>query len=191
MTGIWLVSYIIMWVVLAVLVSAVFALYHYFGQLYLNSEQGRSEMGPDVGMRIPELELRSIDGTNVTFPGGGEALIAFVDVECDLCSELLPQLRQFALERRDIAAIAIVAGTEESVTRFTAPVRSSISVVVDARSRYAVRCGVSAYPFVVAVDREGVVVAKALANDRRDLERVAAPLWRSRREPVAAEEVVA
>jgi hypothetical protein len=188
LTGIWLASYVALWVLVAILATAVFALYHYFGQLYLNSEQGRTGQGPEV-VKLPDLIITAADGVRWTVPDGREALIAFVDVECELCAELLPDLAAFAVERPSVLTVALVGGDEASVDEFGAPLRGIAIVVPDARSRHAVRAGVSAYPFVVAVDKDGVVVGKTLANDRRDLERVATSLRRAPRRPRVEEEV--
>ena len=69
MSGPLLGSYIALWILVAVLSVAVFALYHHFGQMYLNSREGRETQGPDLGATPPEsMGLTSSAGAS-PFPG--------------------------------------------------------------------------------------------------------------------------
>ncbi|MGH2442582.1 MAG: hypothetical protein ACRDFX_05410 [Chloroflexota bacterium] len=90
-------SYVALWIVVAVQFLATFALYHHFGQMYLGSEKGRDAQGPKVESRFKPLDTWDIVGHPVVLPVPGAAAITlFTSTSCPLCDKLRPQLRSFA-----------------------------------------------------------------------------------------------
>jgi hypothetical protein len=68
MTGPLLVSYAALWIV--VIVMAI-ALYHHFGEMYLNSREGRQNQGPDVDSELKPLGARDVAGASLRLPTTG------------------------------------------------------------------------------------------------------------------------
>jgi hypothetical protein len=175
-SGFVLVSFVVLWILVVVLSVAVFALYHYFGQVYLNSREGRENQGPESGKPFPQAISNDLRGQRAPLVRDGPAVVAFVDVECKLCAELLPDLGAFADDATDVDVVAVVAGPPPSVAQFTRRLSTRVAVFPDARGALGTGYGVAVLPFLVTVDGEGIVRAKGVVNDRDDLERVAGPI---------------
>jgi hypothetical protein len=188
-SGFVLVSYVVLWILVVVVSVAVFALYHYFGQAYLNSREGRENQGPESGKPFPHTVATDLRDGRAPLVRRLPAVVAFMDVECKLCAELLPDLGAFADDANDVGVVAVVAGRPPSVSEFTRRLSKRVDVFPDPRGALGTGYGVAVLPFLVTVDGEGIVRAKGIVNDRDDLERIAGGIRERARvvEPVLEE----
>jgi hypothetical protein len=163
------VSIYVMWGLLLVLAVAVFALYRHFGQLYVNSPQGREDQGPAVGSALLSIARPDTDGGEILLPTTRPTLILFVATTCDLCSALRDQLNALGPHADVLDTVALCAGALPDVRAWASRTPGYVRVVHDKRSSAANRYEVNGTPFVVAVGHDGRVRAKGVVNDRGGL----------------------
>lgn len=151
MTGVWIVSYVVLWVAVAVLLVMVFALLRHVGVLHGRLDalaavvpEADVEEGPELGSTAP-LQGRL---------GYGRApmtLVAFVAEGCELSAAVVPALRVVDKQYGDAVRVVELSLGSRTIGAFEA-------------------FKVEATPFVVAVDREGVVRAKGRSRSLAQLE---------------------
>lgn len=160
------ISYVALWILVITLSAAVIGLYHHFGQLYLNSRQGRESQGPAVGEVLPTTHLQHPDGTSVLLPAPAlPTLLVFVATSCAVCGHRRDQLERFVNEDNAVSLIAICGGETENEIREWAAAAPSVIVLSDLGMRATVSLRIGITPFTLAIDRDGVVRSKGLLND--------------------------
>jgi hypothetical protein len=164
-----IVSIYVMWGLLLILALAVFALYRHFGQLYVNSPQGREDQGPAVGSALLSIASRDTDGEEILLPTTRPTLILFVETTCDLCSALRDQLNALAPHSDVLDTVALCAGALPDVRAWASRTPPYVRVAHDRRASAANRYEVNGTPFIVAVGQDGNVRAKGVVNDREGL----------------------
>jgi thiol-disulfide isomerase/thioredoxin len=165
-TGPVLVSYIVLWVLMLALAVSVFALYHHFGQLYLNSREGRDQQGPANDKPLRRTTMRDVFGRSLGLPGVGlPNLIVFMSTSCPLCNELRPDLERFASVHDEVDTIIVCGGERDSVEEWAGTLNNLARVIPDPGQRIAARYRIGVLPFYVGVDEEGIVQAKGIVNE--------------------------
>lgn len=165
-----LVSYVLLWLLTAGLVIAVFALYHHFGQMYLNSREGRESQGPAEGAAFQPLATEDISGTARVLPLLEQAaLVIFVSVTCPLCAALRAALLRLADSHPHLPTLVICEGHPRLVRAWAGELADVVPVVADPRGRISARYRIDALPFCVAVGDDGAVRARGLVNDYEGL----------------------
>jgi thioredoxin-related protein len=176
-----LITYVLLWVLVAALSVGVFALYHHFGQMYLNSREGRAGQGPEVNTVVPALSGTDLHGEEVAIPPPNQpSLLVFVTTNCRLCSDLLEDVRNFAEQRDDLQTVVIYGDPPSRVAARVNGLGSVATVISDPKRSISARYRIQAAPFLVAVDSEGVVQTKGIINNRDGLEYGADALARPR-----------
>jgi len=171
MTSPFLASYIVLWVVMVVQSVAIFALYHHFGQVYLQSREGRATQGPAVDTSLKRLDVQDVMGTPLSLPMIGRPLLmVFATTTCPLCDKLRPALGYVAESAGDVEVLVICGGEREVVRRWAQDLGARVRVVPDPGYRIAAHYTVGLTPFGVGTDRDGMVRAKGLVNDQERLE---------------------
>jgi len=133
--------------------------------------------GPDgaVGQPAPRLVGMSPDGDAVTV-GDGPALIAFVAHWCPHCQVEVPILVDMFEDGafEDVRLVAVATDSQRGAKNFP-PARWLDGedwpgdVVLDDEQQTAARAyGISGYPFLVAVDADGTVVARTSGEVPRE-----------------------
>ncbi|XBH22954.1 hypothetical protein V5R04_07010 [Jonesiaceae bacterium BS-20] len=158
-----LVSNIVVWLLLLFLALAVLALYRHFGQLYINSPQGRETQGPELGSHLLVTSDVDMHGQEVIVPIGSAMAIIFTDTMCTLCAEVRRELAQLAWSTNDYI-VAFCTGRQQDVDAWAAGLPANVSVVYDHRARYANKYEVNGTPFAVIVSKDGTVHAKSIIN---------------------------
>jgi hypothetical protein len=148
--GLWVASYVALWVAVVVLGLAVVALLRQIGVLHARLAPMGVHFageGPEPGTRAPLPEV---------FPYGDAplTLIVFTSPSCLVCAALRPS---FDALRRGYTDLAV---TEIDHDDRSAPVFRAFQV--------------SSTPYVVAVDRTGVVRGRGVANSLEQLEELVA-----------------
>jgi hypothetical protein len=170
-SGAFLASYALLWLLVIVLTVAMFALYHHFGQMYLTSPEGRDSQGPTEGSQFPPLSGVDVNNTPVKVPTPGRpTLVVFASTQCELCAELRASLARFAGAYSHVRLATICAGHPRLVREWASQISATVPVIADARGRTSARYRVGALPFLVAVGRDGAVRARGIVNDYDGLE---------------------
>lgn len=176
MSGVWLASYICLWILVGFLLLATFALARQVGLLLrrLPATGARmTEAGPDVGDQIPALNVEDLDGRLLSLRSNDRrrTLLAFVSPTCDVCREITPALRALSrTEQRNVQVIVIsLAGGEAINRRFREDHHlTSLPFVVAPELREKLR--VNSHPYAILADPQGIVRAKGLVNNREHLD---------------------
>jgi methylamine dehydrogenase accessory protein MauD len=165
----------ILWLVVAVLVVAVFALARQVGVLYERvAPMGALMMdeGPKVGEVAPVFNLTTLSGARLAIGAAGafSTLLFFLSPTCPVCKKLLPVLRLTARDEADWLRVVLASDGEESAQRvFCAKnALSDFPYVLSAELGLAYK--VSKLPFAVLLDETGRVRSKGLINSREQLE---------------------
>ncbi len=167
MTGWWLVSYLVLWLVVAALGVLVVALAREVGALHLRlGPRGALEIdteGPELGATVPALVAAALDGRPTQVGGEGPVrLYLFASPTCGICRDVVPAMP--ALLRRVEGAVLAEAPVGE-LRDWTPP-----GVPVLSAPEAFVAYDVPGTPYAVVLDEEGRVVAKGTPNDPAQLE---------------------
>jgi len=167
MSGWWVVSYVVLWVVVVALAVLALALARQIGTLHLRlGPRGALELddeGPPLGEAPEAADLPSIDGRTVTVGGPGEAqLLLFVSPGCPICREVVPSLPVAARAGGMSPRLISDAADAHPYASVPAPVVASPSLTRD--------YGVPGTPYAVILDTVGVVRAKGTVNNLEQME---------------------
>lgn len=172
MNGFFLVSYVALWALMAVMAVALLALYNHFGRMYLSSREGRALQGPALGSTAPALSAAALDGTTVLLPSGRPTLLLMASTDCPECGKLTGPLQEVARRRAtELDVVVLCGGPPPRVAEWARDLHAPLRVVADRNFRRASDLGVGITPFVVGVDGEGVVRTKGLVNGDDGLQR--------------------
>lgn len=144
MNGPWLVAFIALWLVVAVLAIAVVALLRQIGVLH----QRLAPMGAHFASEGPVLDAPA-PGVGIDWSVSTLTVLLFTSPTCVLCRELKPSLDAFRRQYRELRVQTVDLEAEAAVFDAMA-VRST--------------------PYVVAVDRDGVVRGRGVANSLEQIE---------------------
>jgi hypothetical protein len=159
-----LISQFIIWALLIVLATAVFALYRHFGQMYLSTPAGRADQGPELGTALLSISASDTTGRPVVLPGPRPEILLFSDTSCNLCSEVRDKLSVLDPYADKLRVTVFCTGLERDVTAWGERTPGYVQVVWDDRMRAAQHYRVSTLPFAVAVGLAGDVRAKSIIN---------------------------
>src|SRR5439155_20757324 len=98
MEGIWLVSYVLLWLLVSVLFLLVFLLYRQLGIMYLGSAEGVSRDGLDRGTKAPDFTVTDQYGEahRLADYRGKPSVLLFGSPHCSPCRILLPPPHDWA-----------------------------------------------------------------------------------------------
>lgn len=178
MSTTFLVAFVLLWVLVAVLSVLVFALARQVGVLHERVAPAGALMptaGPKVGELTEPMALTDVSGPPVTIGGanteGLSTLVLFVSPTCPVCKSLVPTARSLAGHEGKRLQLAFASDGGK--------VEQHLSYVKDlgiARYPYIVsqalglRYAVSKLPFAVLIGADGVLKSKGLVNSREHLE---------------------
>lgn len=172
MSGFWLVSYIVLWIVVVVQAVGLFSLFHHFGSLYAKSREGRAAQGPAVGSFLGIAETPDVHGTPVRWPvAGTPTVLLFFGTDCSICAALKAMVLPRLLERHpDVSFVVLCGGPRDDVRRWAQDVPDGVPVVPDPRFRIAAKHQIALTPFAVAVGPDGTVRSRGGASNEGLLE---------------------
>lgn len=137
--GVWVASYVLLWVLVLVLAVAVVALLRQIGVLHTRI----SPMGVHFAGEGPERDAPAPDAGMVDYAGARVTLVAFTSPTCELCARLAPGLERLAADYHEVRLRHVRSDVEPATF-----------------SAFAVR----STPYLVAVDGGGVVRSRGVAN---------------------------
>ncbi|GBC85792.1 Methylamine utilization protein MauD [bacterium HR11] len=177
MSGVWLASYVLLWVLVVLLALAVFALARQIGVLHERiAPLGAlvTAHGPQIGEPSPVLDVRDIQGRPFRIGGersdGRGLYIVFVSPECPICKKILPSLKVMARSERHRFEFVLVSDGEERdhwgfIQEFGL---QEFPYILSSDLGMTYRIG--RLPYAVLLDDKGVVRAKGLVNTMEHLE---------------------
>ena len=173
MSGVWLISYLVLWAVVLLQGAVIFILLRQLGVIYLGTAHGVSGDGLDVGTRAPDFALSNLAGEPVSLAtfGGLPLLLVFGSPSCGPCKGLIPDLNAFWNERRDELHVLFLSHGEADATASFARehgIEVPVASFPDGGLANAYKARVT--PFAFFIDTAGVIQAKGLANNREHLE---------------------
>lgn len=146
MTGdVWIVSYVLLWVAVLVLAFAVVVLLRQIGVLHARLRPVGVHHANEGPRRDAPAPTRRLD-----FSVADATLVVFTSPTCEICRSLLPSLRRLQRDYHDVRLeeISHGPGTRREFDAWN--VRST--------------------PYVVAVDRDGIVRGGGVANSLEQIE---------------------
>jgi len=165
MNGLFLASYVALWVLVVVLAVAVLALYNHFGAMYLSSRQGRAQQGPALGDRPAAFVATALDGRELALPSGRPALLLLASTDCPECEKLKSPLQSAALAHAgELDVVVLCGGPHARVAEWARGLDPAVLVAADRNFRRAAALGVGITPFVLGLDGDGVVRTRGLLN---------------------------
>jgi methylamine dehydrogenase accessory protein MauD len=144
--GVWIVSYVLLWIAVVVLSMAVVALLRQIGVLHARL----SPLGVHFAGEGPELNRPAPPTGTVSYADAALTLVTFTSPTCEVCAELRPSLAALRRQYADVQLVEIEHGD---------PTRATFLAF-----------NVSNTPYFVAVDRAGVVRGRGVANSLEQVE---------------------
>jgi methylamine dehydrogenase accessory protein MauD len=193
MEGIWLISYIVLWLFVIALGVLVLLLYRQLGIMYLGTAEGVSRDGLARGTRAPDFNLTDQYGQPQrlsSYRGTTPVLLLFGSPHCSPCRILLPQLHDWARQHSDIKVLWLNSASPEESRRFVEETGATLPVAPytpddNLLDKYKVRVT----PFLFIVDDNGVIRAKGLVNSKGGLDMYYRELKTGKFEPLPEEEL--
>ncbi len=188
MEGIWLISYIVLWLFVIALGVLVLLLYRQLGIMYLGTAEGVSRDGLDRGARAPDFNLTDQYGhaQQLSQYKGRPVLLLFGSPHCSPCRLLLPQLHEWARQHSDINILWLNSASPAESERFVAETGATLPIAPytpddNLLDKYKVRVT----PFLFMVDEKGMIRAKGLVNSKGGLDMYYRELKTGKFEPAA------
>lgn len=144
--GAWVVSYVLLWLAVLGLSVMVVALLRQVGVLHTRLRP----LGVHFAGEGPERLVPAPPVPDVDYRSHAMTLLAFSSPTCEVCRELLPSLRVLERQYRDLALVEVELGAAAQPVFAAFNVRST--------------------PYVVTVDRHGVVQGRGIANSLEQVE---------------------
>src|SRR5438874_3329828 len=173
MEGIWLVSYIVLWLLVLTLIALVILLYRQLGIMYLGSAEGVSRDGLAAGAKAPDFSLKDQydNPQRLSDYRGRPTVLVFGSPHCSPCRILLPQLHEWAKAHSDVGVLWLNAASPEESLKFVSDTGASIPIAPytpqeNLMDKYRVRVT----PFMFLLDEDGIVRAKGLVNTKAGLD---------------------
>jgi methylamine dehydrogenase accessory protein MauD len=177
MSGVWLASYIVLWLVVLMLAFLLAGALRQLGllQLRLGDDPGAliTDTGLERGTDAPDFTALSADSGELVSLSDLPAvprMIVFASPGCLSCRELIPGLNEVRKTRKDFDFLVVCRGDLESCRSFGRMNRLEAPLVVDTNGQIEKDYAVTLTPFAYLIDHEGKVVIRGLANDWRQLE---------------------
>jgi methylamine dehydrogenase accessory protein MauD len=178
MSGVWLASYIVLWVVVLVLAFLLAGALRQLGlmQLRLGDDPGAliTDSGLERGAQAPDFTaIESESGELVTLSEmiAKPRVLVFASPGCLSCRELIPGLNEVRKTRKgEFDFLVVCRGDVESCQGFGRMNRLEAPMVVDTNGQIEKDYQVTLTPFAYLLDDEGNVVIRGIANDWRQLE---------------------
>jgi len=144
--GVWITSYVLLWLAVLVLSVLVVALLRQVGVLHARLQPlgvHPAGEGPDEGEPAPPLPA-------IDYGSAAATLVTFTSPSCTVCEQLAPSLRAVEEQYADVRLVEVAMAPDTSAVFSAFAVRST--------------------PYLVAIDCDGVVRGKGVANSLEQVE---------------------
>jgi methylamine dehydrogenase accessory protein MauD len=173
MEGIWLVSYIVLWVLVIVLFILVLLLYRQLGIMYLGSAEGVSRDGLPRGKKAPDFNLTDQYGNAQRLGDyrGRPTVLLFGSPHCSPCRNLLPQLDEWARAHPEVGLVWLNAASPEESLKFASDMSANLPIApYTPEQKLMDHYRVRVTPFMFLLDENGTIVTKGLLNSKAGMD---------------------
>ncbi len=177
MSGVWLASYIVLWLVVLMLGFLLAGALRQLGliQLRLGDDPGAliTDSGLERGVKAPDftaLDSETEELITLSELPSVPRMLVFASPGCLSCRELIPGLNEVRKTRREFDFLVVCRGDVESCRGFGRMNRLEAPMLVDTNGQIEKDYLVTLTPFAYLLDYEGNVVIRGVANDWRQLE---------------------
>lgn len=176
MSGFFLASYIIMWLILLGVGVLLLLIYRHFGLIALGTEEGVERDGLPVGASAPFVRGVEATGNEViwTATAGRAHFLAFVSPECEPCEKMIPLIGRFAEAHPEISVALVVSGPADVAARLIAKFHPPCPCIAERREGLYNGYLVRVTPFAFAIGPDGRIRSKGLCSDPGRLQRILA-----------------
>lgn len=158
MTGIWLISYIALWILFLIVAIVLISVLHHIGVLYRQVEGRQSPPTKlSVGDTLPEVTFRTLSGDKISisqFMGNGFAFL----IISPGCSGCLKALQSLANGDKQYEPSPIIIGLKDAVAISEmlqeAKLSSTYQVLVDTENAVQEAWGVVLTPILIETDKQ-------------------------------------
>jgi methylamine dehydrogenase accessory protein MauD len=177
-SGVWLASYLVLWLVVLVLAFLLAGSLRQLGliQLRLGDDPGAliTDSGLERGAQAPDFiaaNSETEEPVTLSEMPAAPRLLVFASPGCLSCRELIPGLNEVRKTRQgEFDFLVVCRGDIESCRAFGRMNRLEAPMVVDTNGQIEKDYMVTLTPFAYLLDHEGRVVIRGVANDWRQLE---------------------
>ena len=168
-------SNFLLWLLVILLLMIVFALARQIGVLHERVAPVGALMpmnGPKIGERVGPIKARALDGTSITIGADMDdhLLIYFLSPGCPVCKSLLPVVQEIAKQESSVTVLYASDGeTTSAHERYATEHGIPLSNYLLSRD-LGISMGVNKLPFAALINRDGVLRARGLVNNREHLE---------------------
>jgi len=177
MSGVWLASYVVLWLVVLLLAFLLAGALRQLGlmQLRLGDDPGAliTDTGLERGAEAPDFTALGAESGELVSLSDLPAvprMLVFASPGCLSCRELIPGLNEVRKTRGDFDFLVVCRGDLESCQAFGRMNGLEAPMVVDTTGQIEKDYLVTLTPFAYLIDHEGHVVIRGIANDWRQLE---------------------
>lgn len=149
MTGIWMVSYVLLWLTVLALGFSVVALLRQIGVLHTRI----APMGIHFAGEGPELDEPAPTVAGIDYQASPYTLLAFTSPTCEICATLKPALQRLSRGYREIDLQLVDHDVDPTIF-----------------SDFRVR----STPYLIAIDADGIVRSRGVANTLDQVEEMLA-----------------
>jgi methylamine dehydrogenase accessory protein MauD len=179
MTGLWLVSYLVLWGLVVVMGLFLIGILRQLGLMYrrldsdLTPPQEESSIptlerdGPGIGSPIPDLEVSTINGFGILTPvvlhERGRRLLVFMSPMCETCQHIVEPLNALVADpAHAVRSVVILRADEQGCGAFLSVFPLRIPVVCDLDNTITKRFDVHRSPFGLLYDEHHTLIRKGL-----------------------------
>lgn len=188
MSGLWFVSYVLLWVlvlelsfVVVGLLQQVGVLQHQLAQLgtgakgsFANPIPHPEDDGPALGSSLPELQLETFNGFGTLLlpepHNSKDTLLLFLSPMCELCQEVVEPLNSLVDDGLFGGNVAVLMKSDEQACRaFLSIFSLHVPVVCDSSRQIIMGFDVHNIPSGLLYDAHGILKQKGLVGNRDEL----------------------
>lgn len=168
MSGVMLATYIALWVIVVGQTILILVLYRQLGIMVMGTSRGVNDSGIPVGRRLPALSLRTLADEEWTpaLHSDRPLLVFFGGHYCESCKEVLPYLEELRSEGLEIATLLMGDIQQSRVYAREMHLKEPVAVIDEETTA---KFDVEVTPFAYAIDVNGVIRAKGVANNHQRL----------------------
>jgi methylamine dehydrogenase accessory protein MauD len=176
MSGVWLVSYWVLWLLVLALVCIAVVLARQIGVLHMRLGPTGARVtsaGPATGTLAPEISAVDLEGHPFTLGGihDKRTLLLFISPQCPSCAEVAPSVRALARSERATLDVVLVSFVEDSPKILQFLKKYDFQRLTCVLSRRASReYGIFVTPYAVLLSQSGRIISKGVANHIEHLE---------------------
>jgi thiol-disulfide isomerase/thioredoxin len=169
MPGIFVASYVALWILVVALAVLVVLMYRHFGMMSMGTLEGVQRDGLPLGTQAPSIGGITADGTDRAWEPktGRPQLLLFAAPDCEPCATVMPIVNRMATSPagQNLDFSAVVPGPKAEVVRMTHLYNPPYLTIAEDGSGAFNRFRVRVTPFGFIIGADGRVLAKGLCGD--------------------------